>query len=93
MSDSPLRPSSLISTVYGAFLRRLGGWISIADLIVLMDELDVDGPAVRSAISRLKKRGILEPERRGANGYRLSPAVHPVFDEGDRRIFGRSRLR
>ncbi|MET9323909.1 PaaX family transcriptional regulator C-terminal domain-containing protein [Streptomyces sp. NPDC003038] len=88
MSDSPLRPSSLINTVYGAFLRRLGGWISIADLITLMGELDVDGPAVRSAISRLKKRGVLEPERRGATGYRLSPAVHPVFDEGDRRIFG-----
>ncbi|GGP89789.1 PaaX family transcriptional regulator [Streptomyces melanogenes] len=88
MSESPLRPSSLINTVYGAFLRRLGGWISIADLIVLMAEFDVDGPAVRSAISRLKKRGILEPERRGVNGYRLSPAVHPVFDEGDRRIFG-----
>ncbi|MFF8266905.1 PaaX family transcriptional regulator C-terminal domain-containing protein [Streptomyces sp. NPDC016562] len=87
MSESPLRPSSLINTVYGAFLRRLGGWISIADLITLMGELDVDGPAVRSAISRLKKRGVLEPERRGATGYRLSPAVHPVFDEGDRRIF------
>lgn len=88
MSDSLLRPSSLINTVYGAFLRRLGGWISIADLIVVMGELDVEGPAVRSAISRLKKRGILEPERRGVNGYRLSPAVHEVFDEGDRRIFG-----
>lgn len=87
MSDSPLRPSSLINTVYGAFLRRLGGWISIADLITLMGELDVDAPAVRSAISRLKKRGVLEPERRGATGYRLSPAVLPVFDEGDRRIF------
>lgn len=87
MSDSPLRPSSLINTVYGAFLRRLGGWISIADLITLMGELDVDGPAVRSAISRLKKRGVLEPQSRGATGYRLSPAAHPVFDEGDRRIF------
>ncbi|MBT2456292.1 PaaX family transcriptional regulator C-terminal domain-containing protein [Streptomyces sp. ISL-86] len=87
MSDIPLRPSSLINTVYGAFLRRLGGWISIADLITLMGELDVDGPAVRSAISRLKKRGVLEPERRDATGYRLSPAVLPVFDEGDRRIF------
>jgi len=88
MSDSPTRPSSLINTVYGAFLRRLGGWISIADLITLMSELDVDSPAVRSAISRLKKKGVLEPERQGATGYRLSPAVHPVFDEGDRRIFG-----
>ncbi|MFD9407606.1 PaaX family transcriptional regulator C-terminal domain-containing protein [Streptomyces sp. NPDC059989] len=88
MADSPLRPSSLINTVYGAFLRRLGGWISVADLITLMSELDVDGPAARSAISRLKKKGVLEAERRGATGYRLSPAAQPVFDEGDRRIFG-----
>lgn len=87
MSDSPLRPSSLISTVYGAFLRGSGGWISIADLITLMSELGVESQAVRSAISRLKKKGVLEPERRGATGYRLSPAVHPVFDAGDRRIF------
>ncbi|MFJ7266913.1 PaaX family transcriptional regulator C-terminal domain-containing protein [Streptomyces sp. NPDC099050] len=88
MADSTLRPSSLINTVYGAFARRLGGWISVADLITLMSELDIDGPAARSAISRLKKKGVLEPERRGATGYRLSPAAHPVFDEGDRRIFG-----
>jgi phenylacetic acid degradation operon negative regulatory protein len=88
MADSSIRPSSLISTVYGAFLRRLDGWIAVADLIALMSELGVDGPAVRSAISRLKKRGVLEPERRAATGYRLSLAVHPVFDEGDRRIFG-----
>ncbi|MEN8651331.1 PaaX family transcriptional regulator C-terminal domain-containing protein [Streptomyces sp. 21So2-11] len=88
MSDSPTRPSSLINTVYGAFLRRLGGWTSIAHLITLMSELDVESPAVRSAISRLKKKGILEPERQGATGYRLSPAVYDIFDEGDRRIFG-----
>ncbi|MDI2129968.1 PaaX family transcriptional regulator [Yinghuangia seranimata] len=83
------RPSSLINTVYGAFVRRLGGWISIADLITLMAELDVDGPAVRSAISRLKKRGTLVAERRSGTGYRLAPEVVPVFDEGDRRIFDR----
>ncbi|MGW2373040.1 PaaX family transcriptional regulator [Kitasatospora sp. NPDC001683] len=87
MPESTTRPSSLIHTVYGEFVRRLGGWISIADLIALMAELDVDGPAVRSAISRLKKAGTLLQERRAGTGYRLSPAMGPVFDEGDRRIF------
>lgn len=82
------RPSSLINTIYGAFVRPCGGWISIADLITLMAELDVDAPAVRSAISRLKKRGTLVGERRTGTGYRLGPAMGPVFDEGDRRIFG-----
>lgn len=88
MAESTARPSSLINTIYGAFVRRLGGWISIADLIVLMGELGMDAPAVRSAISRLKKRGTLVQERRNAIGYRLSPDVIPIFDEGDRRIFG-----
>ncbi|MER8184506.1 PaaX family transcriptional regulator C-terminal domain-containing protein [Kitasatospora sp. NPDC094015] len=88
MAETATRPSALISTVYGEFVRRLGGWISIADLITLMAELDVDAPAVRSAISRLKKGGTLVQERRDATGYRLSPAVEPVFAEGDRRIFG-----
>ncbi|MEU6968659.1 PaaX family transcriptional regulator C-terminal domain-containing protein [Kitasatospora aureofaciens] len=87
MPESTARPSSLIHTVYGEFVRRLGGWISIADLIALMAELDVDAPAVRSATSRLKKAGTLLQERRAGTGYRLSPAMAPVFDEGDRRIF------
>ncbi|MFD8754191.1 PaaX family transcriptional regulator C-terminal domain-containing protein [Kitasatospora sp. NPDC059577] len=87
MSESTPRPSSLIHTVYGEFVRRLGGWISIADLIALMAELDVDGPAVRSAMSRLKKAGTLLQERRTGTGYRLAPAMGPVFEEGDRRIF------
>ncbi|MEV7357156.1 PaaX family transcriptional regulator C-terminal domain-containing protein [Kitasatospora sp. NPDC091276] len=87
MSESTTRPSSLIHTVYGEFVRRLGGWISIADLIALMAELDVDGPAVRSAISRLKKARTLFQERRDGTGYRLAPAMGPVFEEGDRRIF------
>ncbi|MFJ3793365.1 PaaX family transcriptional regulator C-terminal domain-containing protein [Kitasatospora sp. NPDC090091] len=87
MPENTPRPSSLIHTIYGEFVRRLGGWISIADLIALMAELDVDAPAVRSAISRLKKAGTLLQERRAGTGYRLSPAMGPVFDEGDRRIF------
>ncbi|MEV6205888.1 PaaX family transcriptional regulator C-terminal domain-containing protein [Kitasatospora sp. NPDC051914] len=88
MAESATRPGSLINTIYGEFVRRLGGWISIADLIALMAELDVDGPAVRSAISRLKKSGTLLQERRDGTGYCLGPEMGPVFDEGDRRIFG-----
>ncbi|MFI6321474.1 PaaX family transcriptional regulator C-terminal domain-containing protein [Nonomuraea sp. NPDC050556] len=83
-----IRPSSLINTIYGEFVRKLGGWISIADLIVLMEELGVDSQAVRSAISRLKKSGTLVQERRKSVGYVLGPDMGPVFDEGDRRIFG-----
>jgi phenylacetic acid degradation operon negative regulatory protein len=88
MADLVTRPSSLINTIYGSFVRRLGGWIPVAELIALLTELDVDAPAARSAVSRLKKRGTLVQERRNGIGYRLGPAMGPVFDEGDRRIFG-----
>ena len=84
------RPRSLIVTFYGAYGRELGGWISVADLIRLMAELDVDAPAVRSAVSRLKRRGLLEAKRVAATaGYSLSEEAGRILAEGDRRIFER----
>jgi phenylacetic acid degradation operon negative regulatory protein len=88
------RPRALIVTVYGAHAREVGGWIAVADLIKLMAGLGVDEPAARSALSRLKRRGILRAERRGgAAGYSLSADARQVFADGDRRIFGRRTAR
>jgi phenylacetic acid degradation operon negative regulatory protein len=76
-------------TFFGAFLRRLGGWIAVADLIALMAELDLDAQAVRSSVSRLKRRGVIESERRdGAAGYRLTAHGEAILRAGDARIFG-----
>ena len=87
-----MRPRALIVTVYGLYARRTDGWLSIHSLIVLMAELGVDEPAVRSSISRLKRRDILEAQRRdGGAGYVLSPHARVILDEGDRRIFQRHR--
>src|SRR5690349_1707124 len=67
------QPRALIVTVYGLYAREDGGWLSIATLIRLLAELGVDEPAVRSSISRLKRRGLLVPQRQdGAAGYGLS---------------------
>jgi phenylacetic acid degradation operon negative regulatory protein len=86
------QPRSLIVTIYGLYGRAASGWLSIAALIRLMAELDVEEPAVRSAISRLKQRGLLEPgKERGAAGYRLSDRGRTILAEGDRRIFERPR--
>ena len=86
------QPRSLIVTIYGLYGRAASAWLSIAALIRLMAELDVDEPAVRSAISRLKQRGLLEPgKERGAAGYRLSDRGQVILAEGDRRIFERPR--
>src|SRR3954451_22787412 len=83
-------PRSLLMTFFGAFLRRLGGWIAVADLVALMGDLGLDEQAVRSAVSRLKRRGVIAPERRaGAAGYRLTDAGRAILEAGDARIFAR----
>lgn len=84
----PQLPKALILGVYGAFGRRLGGWLAISHLIMLLRELGVDEQSVRSSISRLKRRGMLERERRaGVSGYGLTPVALDILAEGDRRIY------
>jgi phenylacetic acid degradation operon negative regulatory protein len=86
------RPRHLIVTVYGLYARSDGGWLSVAALIRLLADLRVDEPAVRSAISRLKRRGILESRRQaGSAGYQLSAEALAILREGDARIFRRRR--
>lgn len=85
-------PRALIVTVYGLYARDAGGWLSVAALIRLMAVLGAEEAAVRSAISRLKQRGLLQPARRdGAAGYALSALGEAVLAEGDQRIFRRPR--
>jgi phenylacetic acid degradation operon negative regulatory protein len=88
------QPRALIVTVYGLYGREAGGWLSIAGLIRLMAGLGVDEPAARSAISRLKQRGLLESRRAGgAAGYGLTGRGQAILAEGDMRIFERPRAR
>jgi phenylacetic acid degradation operon negative regulatory protein len=93
--DAPggaVQPRQLIVTVYGLYARRQGGWLSVASVVRLLADLGIDAQAVRSSISRLKRRGLLVAEkRRGAAGYTLSPAGQEILAEGDARIFGRRR--
>ncbi len=89
-SRDAARPRELILTFYGLYREVIRGWVSIAHLIRLMAEVDVDAPAVRSAVSRLKRRGLIEARAvAGAAGYSLSPAGQQLLAEGDPRIFGR----
>jgi phenylacetic acid degradation operon negative regulatory protein len=86
------QPREFVVTVYGLYSRNDGGWLSIATLISLLGDLGVDESAVRSSISRLKRRGILEAVRReGTAGYELSEQALAILREGDHRIFQRKR--
>lgn len=86
------RPRALIVTLYGLYAREAGGWLSVSSVIRLLAHCQADEPAVRSAIFRLKRRGLLEPARvDGVAGYGLSAEARAILDEGDRRIFARRR--
>ncbi len=91
--DARLAP--LITTLMALYARAEGNWLSVASLISLMaDAAGAEPQAVRSSISRLKRRGLVLGERhRGAAGYSLAPATLEVLAEGDVRIFQRRRAR
>jgi phenylacetic acid degradation operon negative regulatory protein len=87
-----LQPRELIVTLFGLYARAERNWLSVASVVDLMADLGVDGPAVRSSVSRLKRRGTLIPHRHaGAAGYSLSGAALEALAEGDTRIFDRRR--
>jgi phenylacetic acid degradation operon negative regulatory protein len=85
-------PRHLILSLFGLYARQGGHRLSVRSVIALMAELDVEAAATRSSVSRLKKRGILEPARAdGQAGYRLSASALAVLREGDARIWSRPR--
>ncbi len=88
--DTP--PRQLILSLFGLYARSEGNWLSVRGLIALMEHLDVDSASVRSSVSRLKKRGVLESQHRdGQAGYALSAGTVEVLRAGDERIWSRPR--
>jgi phenylacetic acid degradation operon negative regulatory protein len=82
----------LIVTIFGLYAREQGGALTVAELIRLLGLLGVEEAGVRSSISRLKRRGVLESVRVGsAAGYRLAPNLEDVFRAGDVRILNPHR--
>jgi phenylacetic acid degradation operon negative regulatory protein len=85
-------PRHLILSLFGLYARDEANWLSVRSLIALMEDLDVDAAATRSSVSRLKKRGVLEPAKNGSQaGYRVSRSALAVLREGDARIWSRPR--
>lgn len=86
------RHAPLILTLFALYARREHNWLSVASVVSLMADLGVEGPAVRSSISRMKRRAVLHGERyEGAAGYALADATLQTLAEGDIRIFHRIR--
>ena len=85
-------PRQLILTLYGLYARDEHSWLAVSSVVRLMGELGVDGAGVRSSVSRLKRRGVLQAMRLDdAAGYALSDEAVELLREGDQRIFRRQR--
>lgn len=91
LDDVDSRPgsaTSLLRTIIGSYMRGAGGWFSTAELVRLMDAVNISGAHARTAISRIKSKGVISPERvEGQPGYRLHPDAVAMLERGDRRIF------
>ncbi|WP_125100160.1 PaaX family transcriptional regulator [Leucobacter chromiireducens] len=79
---------TLLVTLLGAFARRAGDWLPIKGIVSLLEELDIDESSTRTAVSRLKKRDWLAPEKRdGRTGYRLTELAQSSLASGDEVIW------
>lgn len=88
LDDIEARPgsaTSLLRTLVGLYLRPLGGEISSAVLVSLLGSLGIAAGPARTAITRVKNKGLLLAE--GGARYALNPAAVPMLERGDRRIF------
>jgi phenylacetic acid degradation operon negative regulatory protein len=96
LDDADSRPgsaTSLLRTIVGCYLRRLGGWIAAEDLIELMTTVRVTQTRTRTAIIRVRGKGLLAPEvREGRAGYALQPAAIAALARGDRRIYSSRQM-
>nr|WP_237762424.1 hypothetical protein [Arthrobacter sp. ERGS1:01] len=83
-----IRHHQLIITLYGLYCRGVGQAMPVSVLIDMLGDLGYDGAGVRSAVSRLKAKGVLRSVKDGnVAQYELSSAVADLFAEGDERIF------
>lgn len=88
LDDIDARPgsaTSLLRTFIGLYLRRLDGRITSNALVRLAGDLGIPTAQARTAISRLKQRGLLLTVEDGAHA--LNPAAIGMLERGDDRIF------
>lgn len=88
MDSRPGSTTSLLRTVVGLYMREAGGWMATKDIVALMEALGTSGTVTRTALGRLRKKGVLVPDTRsGLAGFTLTPGAASMLARGDRRIF------
>ncbi|MFQ4150196.1 PaaX family transcriptional regulator C-terminal domain-containing protein [Arthrobacter sp. LAPM80] len=87
MDSRPGSTTSLLRTVIGLYLREAGGWMASNALVELMQAMDVPATLTRTALTRLRKKGVVVAAVRGGMaGYELDSRAARMLERGDRRI-------
>jgi phenylacetic acid degradation operon negative regulatory protein len=83
-------PQQVVLTLYGDYILHLGGEIGIDTLIRLLANFDLSQQAVRSAISRMSRKGLIKVRHVGRRSYySLTNKGRTLLTEGATRIFKR----
>lgn len=78
----------MIVTLYGDYIRHVGGSIWIGSLIRLLTYFGISQQAVRSTVSRMTRRELLRIDRIGTRSYySLTEKSARMMEEGAARIF------
>lgn len=93
MSLPALQHQELLVTLFGSYSGPEGA-LKVSSLIALMSGLGIREGAVRSTVSRLKNREVLQRVGEGRPvSYRLSDSILDSFHADDQRIFAPERSR
>jgi len=77
-------------TLYGDYVLRRGGDIGIGSLVTLLGNFGLSEQAIRSAVSRMCRSGLLKVKRtKRKSYYSLTGEGHSLLTEGAQRIFQR----
>lgn len=87
MDSRPGSTTSLLRTVIGLYVREMGGWMATTTLVELMQAMAIPATLTRTALTRLRKKGVVvAAERGGVAGYEVDSRAARMLERGDRRI-------
>lgn len=83
-------PRDAMLTLYGDYVLHRGGEIGIGSLVRLLGNFGLSEQAIRSAVSRMCRSGLLTAKRTDRKSfYSLTSEGHSLLTEGAQRIFRR----
>lgn len=86
------RPRAAMLTLYGDYVLNRGGEIGIGSLVTLLSNFGLSEQAIRSAVSRMCRSGLLKAKRTNRKSYySLTSEGYSLLTEGAQRIFQRKK--